>query len=123
MTQAFTQGKPNSVNDPLDISSDATLSLPETLCLPSTPSSKSQIPTTTVPLIFPANLNDSYREHLTNNIPLRLDWNTFLAPLPYLVNILKATDYIIGHSTDYNTDTLFTKKYRNTKYKSLRKTI
>ena len=47
MTQALTQGKPNSVNDPIDISSDASLSLPEILSLPSTPSTKSQIPTTT----------------------------------------------------------------------------
>ena len=38
ITQAFTQGKPNLVNDPIDVSSDTSLSLPETLSLPSTPS-------------------------------------------------------------------------------------
>ena len=41
MNQAFTQGEPNLVNDPIDNSSDLFLSLPETLSLPST-LSKSQ---------------------------------------------------------------------------------
>ena len=80
MTQAFTQGEPNLVNDPIDISSDTSLSLPETLSLPSTPSTISQ--TSNYPLNFPTNLEDRYRDFLTNNIPQRLDWNTFVAPPP-----------------------------------------
>ena len=38
MTHAFPQGEPNLVNDPIDVSSDTSLSLPETLSLLSTPS-------------------------------------------------------------------------------------
>ena len=38
-THSYTQGEPNLVNDPIDISTDTTLSsLPETSSLPSTPS-------------------------------------------------------------------------------------
>ena len=73
MTQAFTQGEPNSVNDPRDLSSETSLSLPETLSLPSTPSTISQTPSTTFPLKFPTILDDRYRELLAANIPLRLD--------------------------------------------------
>ena len=72
MTQAVTQGEPNSVNDPTDLSSETFLSLPETLSLPSTPSTISQTPTTTFQFNFPTNLEDRYREHLANNTPLRL---------------------------------------------------
>ena len=77
MTQAFTQGEPNLVNDPIEIfnilnNQDTTLTLPETLSLPSTPS-VSQIPTTSFPPILLTSLNDRYKEHLTNSIPLRLD--------------------------------------------------
>ena len=82
MTQAFTQGEPNLVNDPIDISSDTSLSLPETLSLPSTPSI-SQTSTTSFPPNFPTNLDDRYKEHFTNKKPLRLDWNTFIAPSPF----------------------------------------
>ena len=81
MTQAFTQGEPNLVKNPIDISSDTSLSLPETLSLPSTPSTINQTPTTTFPLNFLTNADDRYRELLTNNIHLRSDWNTFVAPL------------------------------------------
>ena len=76
MTQAFIQGESNLVSNPIDISSDTTLSLPGTLSLPSTPSTKSQTPTTTFPLNLPTNLDDRYREFLTNNMPVQLDWNT-----------------------------------------------
>ena len=69
MTQAFTQGEPNLVNDPIDISWDTSLSLPEILSLPSTSSTLSQTPSTTFPLKFSTNLDDRYRERLTNNIP------------------------------------------------------
>ena len=80
-TQPYSQGEPNLVNEPIDISSDTTLSsLPETLSLPSTPSI-SQISTTFFPLNFPNNLDARYREQSTN-IPLRLDWNAFVAPPP-----------------------------------------
>ena len=79
MTQVFTQGEPNLVNDPTDVSSDTTLSLPETLLLPSTPSI-TQIPQTPCPTHFPTNFEARYREKSTNNIHLRLDWNTFEAP-------------------------------------------
>ena len=77
----FSQGEPNLANEPIDISSDTTLSsLPETLSLPSTPSI-SQISPSVFPLIFPNNLDARYREQSTN-IPLPLDWNTILAPPP-----------------------------------------
>ena len=70
------------MNDPIDISTDTTLSsLPETLSLPSTPS-LSQISPTLFPLNFPNNLNARYREQSSINIPLRLDWNILVAPLP-----------------------------------------
>ena len=80
-TQPYSQGEPNLVNEPIDISSDTTISsLPETLSLPSTPSI-SQISPSIFPLNFPNNLDARYREQSTN-IPLRLDWNTFVAPPP-----------------------------------------
>ena len=82
MTQAFTQGESNLVNDLIDISADTSLSLPGILSLLSTPSTISQTPTTTFPLEFLTCLDDRYTELLTNNKPLRLDWNTFLAPPP-----------------------------------------
>ena len=70
------------VNDPIDISSDTTLSsLPETLSLRSTPS-LSQISATLFPLNFPNNLDARYREQSSSNIPSRLGWNTFVAPPP-----------------------------------------
>ena len=79
---SYTQGELNLVNDPIDISADTTLSsLPETLSLPSTPS-LSQISPTLFPLNFPNNLDARYREQSSSNIPLRLDWNTFVAPPP-----------------------------------------
>ena len=60
------------MNDPIDISTDTTLSsLPETLSLPSTPS-LSQISPTLFPLNFPNNLDARYREQSSTNIPLRL---------------------------------------------------
>ena len=70
------------VNNPVDVSFDTTLStLPETLSLPSTPS-LSQISPSTFPLNFPTNLDSRYQEQSSHNIPLRLDWNTFVAPPP-----------------------------------------
>ena len=76
----YSQGEPNLVNNPIDVSSDTTLStLPETLSLPSTPS-LTQISPTIFPLSFPTNLDSRYQEQSSHNIPLRLDWNTFVAP-------------------------------------------
>ena len=72
MTQAFTQGEPNLINDPIGISSDTSLLLPDTLSLASTPSTISQIPTTTFPLNFPTNLDDRYREIFSSNIPFQI---------------------------------------------------
>ena len=83
MTQAFTQGEPNLVNEAVEISSQISLSLPKTLSLPSSPSI-SQISTTSFPPNFSTNLDDRYTEHLTNNTSLRLDLNTFVAPPPLL---------------------------------------
>ena len=82
-THSYTQGEPNLVNDPIDISTYTTTSssLPETLSLPSTPSF-SQISPTLFPLNFPNNLDARYREQSSTNIPLRLDWNTLVAPPP-----------------------------------------
>ena len=57
MTQNFPQGEPNLVNDPIEVSSDTTSSLPGTLSLPST-SSLYQTPTTSFPPNFPINLDD-----------------------------------------------------------------
>ena len=81
MTQAFTQGEPNLINDPIDVSSYPSLSLPETLSIPSAPSftHNSQTP---IPPNFSINLDARYRENSTNNIQLRLDWNTFVATPP-----------------------------------------
>ena len=81
-THSFTQGEPNIVNEQIDISSDTTLSsLPETLSLPSTPSI-SQVSPTLFPLNFPNNLDARYREQSSTNIPLRSNWNFFVAPPP-----------------------------------------
>ena len=81
-TNSYTQGEPNLMNDPIDISTDTTLSsLPETLSLQSTPS-LIQISPTLFPLNFRNNLDARYREQSSTNIPLRLDWNTFVAPPP-----------------------------------------
>ena len=79
MTQAFSQVEKNLVNEPIDISSVTSLSLPETLSLPSTPSIADQTPATTFPINFPSNLDDRYCEFLITNFPLRLDWITIAA--------------------------------------------
>ena len=81
MTQAFTKGEPNLMNDPIEVSSDKSLSLPETLSLPST-TSPTRISQTPFPPNFPINHDARYRENSTTNIQLQLDWNTFVAPSP-----------------------------------------
>ena len=82
MTQAFTQGEPNLVNDPKNVSSDTSLSLSETLSLPSTPS-LTQFSQTPFSPSVPTNRDARYRENSTNNSHLQLDWNTFVAtPTP-----------------------------------------
>ena len=81
MIQAFNQSEPNLVNDPIEVLSDTTLSLPETLSLPSSPS-LTQISQTPFPSNFPTNLDTRYRENSTINIHIRLDWNKFIAPPP-----------------------------------------
>ena len=69
-THSYTQGEPNIVNEPINISSDTTLSsLPETLSLPSTPS-LSQVSPTLFPLNFPNNLDARYREQSSFTIRL-----------------------------------------------------
>ena len=68
MKQTSTQGEPNLVNDPIEVSSDTTSSLPGTLSLPST-SSLYQTPTTSFPPKFPINLDDRYEEFLANIVP------------------------------------------------------
>ena len=97
MTQVFSQGEPNLVNEPIDISSDTSLSLPETLSLPSTPSVTGQTPTNRFPLNFPHNFEDRYLELLSTTIPLRLDWNSFIAPLPFFAKFSIVIDYMIVH--------------------------
>ena len=83
VTNKYAHGETNLVNNPINISFDTTLStLPETLSLPSTPC-LSQISPSTFPLNFPTNLDSRYQEKSSQNIPLRLDWNTFVAP-PFL---------------------------------------
>ena len=70
-THLYTQGEPNIVNEPIDIPSDTTLSsLPETLSLPSTPSS-SQISPILFPLNFLTNLDARYQDQSSTNTPLR----------------------------------------------------
>ena len=64
MTQAFTQDKPNLINEPIDISC---FSITETLSLPSNPSI-SQISTTSFPPNFPTNLDDKNSAIETTNI-------------------------------------------------------
>ena len=49
--------------------------------LPSTPS-LSQISPSTFPLSFSTNLDSRYQEKSSQNIPLQLNWNTFVAPPP-----------------------------------------
>ena len=62
VTHSYTQGEPNIVNEPIDVSSDKTLSTwPETLSLPSTPSI-SQISPKFFSLNFPTNLDVRYQE-------------------------------------------------------------
>ena len=83
MSSTYTQGEPNLVNDPIDVSSDTTLStLPEeTLSFPSTPS-PSHISPPLLPLNFPTHFDSKYQEQSSNITPLRLNWNTFAAPQP-----------------------------------------
>ena len=82
VTHKYPHDEPNLVNNPIDISFDTTLStLPETLSLPSI-SSLSQISLSTFPLNFPTNLDSRYQEQSSHKIPLRLDWNTLVAPSP-----------------------------------------
>ena len=83
MTNKYSHGEPNLGNNPVDVSFDTTLStLPETPSLPSTPS-LSQISPSIFPLNFPTNLDSRYQEQSSQNITLRLDWNTFVAPPPF----------------------------------------
>ena len=75
-------GEPKIVNEPTNISSDTTLSyLPEILSHPSTPSI-SQILPSLFPLNFPTILDARYQKQSSTKTPLRLDWNTFVAPPP-----------------------------------------
>ena len=78
-THIFPQSEANLVNDPINVSSDTSLSLSETLSLPSTPY-LTPISQTPFPSYFPTNLDARYGEKSTNNIKIRLDWNTFVAP-------------------------------------------
>ena len=82
MTNKYPHDEPNLINNPVDISFHTTLStLPETLSLPSTPS-LSELSPLTFPLNFPTDPDSRYHEHPSQNIPPRLDWNTFVAPAP-----------------------------------------
>ena len=122
-THSYTQGETNIVNEPIDIFSDTTLSsLPETLSLPSTPSI-SQVSPTIFPLNFPNNLDARYREQSSSNIPLRLDWNTFVAPPPLFGQHHKVTDSIVGHLIDYNIDKISTKISENITFRYFSKTV
>ena len=99
MTQAFTQGEPSLVNDPIDVSSGTTFSLPETLSLPSTPS-LTQI--SQFSPNFPTSLDARFRETSTNNIYLRLDWNTFVTPPPLFGQYHESNRLHIGYSKIIN---------------------
>ena len=58
MTQTISQGEQLLVFDPIEISSDTSLSLPESLSLPSTPSVTGQTQTATFPKNFPSQVED-----------------------------------------------------------------
>ena len=77
MTQTLSQGEPNLVNDPTDISSATSRSLPETLSPPSTPSVTGQTPSTTYPTSFSSQLDDKYHDLQGTNTPLRLPPSPF----------------------------------------------
>ena len=79
MTQAFSQGEHNFVNDQIELSSYTSLKLRESLFLPSTPSVTSQTLSTTFPTNFTGQLEDIYRQLQCTNKPLRLNWNSFVA--------------------------------------------
>ena len=120
-TQPYLQGEPNLVNDPIDTSSDTTLSsLPDTLSIPSTPSISEIIPSF-FPLNSPNNLDARYREQSTN-IPLRLDWNTFVAPPPLFGQHNESHRLTVGHSIDYKIDQISTKISENITFKYYIKT-
>ena len=117
-TQPYLQRTPSLVNEPIDISSDTTLSsLPETLSLPSRPSI-SQISLSFSPINFPNNLDARYREQSTN-IPLRLDWNTFAEPPPLFGQHHKSHRL---HSWALNR-LQYTKISENTTFKYFNKTV
>ena len=97
LTHKYPHSEPNLVNNRVDVSFDTTLStLPETLSLPSTPS-LSKISPSTFPLNFPTNLDSRYQEQSSHNIPLRLDWNTFVSPPPLFGQHQEKADYTTGH--------------------------
>ena len=78
MTNKYPHGEPNLVDNPVDV--DLTFHsihyyLPYLKTL-------SQISPSTFPLNFPTNLDSRYQEQPSQNIPLRLDWNSFVAPRP-----------------------------------------
>ena len=116
-TQTFSRSESNLVNEPIKISPDKTCPLPETLSLPSTetlslPSTSlfTGLTTSTTFLTkFQNQLNDRCCEKQETNKPLRLDWNSFVAPLYFLDNTLKVVSSIIGHWVDYIIDTKSTK--------------
>ena len=84
MTQTFSQDEPTFVSDPIHISSDTVLSLPETLPLPSTPSVTGQISSINFPPNCSTHLNDRYSQLQGTSTPLRLDWNSFVElPTPF----------------------------------------
>ena len=80
MSKTFLRGEPNLVNEHIDIISDTSLSLLKFLSLPTTLLVTDQTPTTPFATNFPNNIDDRYCETPGTSIPLRLDWNTFLAP-------------------------------------------
>ena len=77
MTQTLFQEEPNLVNDPLDISSVTSRSLPETLSPPSTPSVTGQKTSTSYPTSFLSQLDDKYHDLQGTNTPLRLPPSLF----------------------------------------------
>ena len=73
MTQTFSQGEPNLVNEPIDISSDTSLSLPEILPFSSTPSGTGQTSPTLFATNFSKILDDRFCELQGTSKPLQLD--------------------------------------------------
>ena len=120
MTKAFSNGESNLVNELIDISSDTFILLLETLSLPSTPAITGQTPSTIFPTKFSNHLVDGYCELQGTSTPLRLDWNTFVIPLPLFSqhhDINRLNNWALIR-LQCRIDTIFIRIFKNIKHKN-----